>query len=126
MDESQPKTLYVGNLDGSVSEDLLIALFSQMGSVKSCKIIREPGNDPYAFIEYATYQSATTALTAMNKRLFLDKEIKVSKFCKSLKPHWIYNNNNMSQIFFEISWLERLSYEKNPTEKTTNNPCNKK
>lgn len=84
MDESQPKTLYVGNLDGSVSEDLLIALFSQMGSVKSCKIIREPGNDPYAFIEYATYQSATTALTAMNKRLFLDKEIKVSKFCKSL------------------------------------------
>lgn len=78
MDESQPKTLYVGNLDTSVSEDLLVALFSQMGSVKGCKIIREPGNDPYAFIEYATYQSATTALTAMNKRLFLDKEIKVS------------------------------------------------
>ncbi|TMW50541.1 hypothetical protein DOY81_004402 [Sarcophaga bullata] len=78
MDESQPKTLYVGNLDASVSEDLLIALFSQMGSVKSCKIIREPGNDPYAFIEYSSYQSATTALTAMNKRLFLDKEIKVN------------------------------------------------
>ncbi|XP_061396795.1 nucleolysin TIAR [Musca vetustissima] len=78
MDESQPKTLYVGNLDASVSEDLLIALFSQMGTVKSCKIIREPGNDPYAFIEYTTYQAATTALTAMNKRLFLDKEIKVN------------------------------------------------
>ncbi|XP_018799182.1 PREDICTED: nucleolysin TIAR isoform X2 [Bactrocera latifrons] len=78
MDESQPKTLYVGNLDGSVSEDLLIALFSQMGPVKNCKIIREPGNDPYAFIEYSTYQAATTALTAMNKRLFLDKEIKVN------------------------------------------------
>lgn len=78
MDESQPKTLYVGNLDTSVSEDLLITLFSKMGSVKSCKIIREPGNDPYAFIEYSSYQSATTALTAMNKRLFLDKEIKVN------------------------------------------------
>ncbi|EDV42400.1 uncharacterized protein Dana_GF17967, isoform E [Drosophila ananassae] len=78
MDESQPKTLYVGNLDSSVSEDLLIALFSTMGHVKSCKIIREPGNDPYAFIEYSTYQAATTALTAMNKRLFLDKEIKVN------------------------------------------------
>ncbi|XP_004533644.1 nucleolysin TIAR isoform X1 [Ceratitis capitata] len=78
MDESQPKTLYVGNLDGSVSEELLIALFSQMGPVKNCKIIREPGNDPYAFIEYSTYQAATTALTAMNKRLFLDKEIKVN------------------------------------------------
>nr|AAL48083.1 RE71384p [Drosophila melanogaster] len=78
MDESQPKTLYVGNLDSSVSEDLLIALFSTMGPVKSCKIIREPGNDPYAFIEYSNYQAATTALTAMNKRLFLEKEIKVN------------------------------------------------
>ncbi|XP_055385125.1 nucleolysin TIAR isoform X2 [Condylostylus longicornis] len=78
MDETQPKTLYVGNLDHSVSEDLLIALFSQMGTVKSCKIIREPGNDPYAFIEYITHQSAATALIAMNKRLFLEKEIKVN------------------------------------------------
>ncbi|KAL9892449.1 nucleolysin TIAR isoform X1 [Glossina fuscipes] len=78
MDESQPKTLYVGNLDGSVSEELLTTLFGQMGTVKGCKIIREPGNDPYAFIEYSTYQAATTALTAMNKRLFLDKEIKVN------------------------------------------------
>ncbi|XP_017849297.1 nucleolysin TIAR [Drosophila busckii] len=78
MDESQPKTLYVGNLDGSVSEDLLVALFSKMGQIKSCKIIREPGNDPYAFIEYSSYQAASTALTAMNKRVFLDKEIKVN------------------------------------------------
>lgn len=77
MDESQPKTLYVGNLDVSVSEELLIALFGRMGAVKSCKIIREPGNDPYAFIEFGSYQSAMTALTSMNKRLFLDKEIKV-------------------------------------------------
>ncbi|XP_030371621.1 nucleolysin TIAR isoform X2 [Scaptodrosophila lebanonensis] len=78
MDDSQPKTLYVGNLDVSVSEDLLIALFGKMGAVKSCKIIREPGNDPYAFIEYSNYQAAATALTAMNKRVFLDKEIKVN------------------------------------------------
>lgn len=78
MDESYPKTLYVGNLDHTVSEDLLIALFGQMGTVKSCKIIREPGNDPYAFIEFANHQAASTALTAMNKRSFLDKEMKVN------------------------------------------------
>lgn len=92
MDESQPKTLYVGNLDASVSEDLLIALFSQMGTVKSCKIIREPGNDPYAFIEYTTYQAATTALTAMNKRLFLDKEIKVSSAASLI--FWVVFSND--------------------------------
>lgn len=32
---------YVGNLDTSVSEDLVCALFSQIGPVKGCKIIRE-------------------------------------------------------------------------------------
>lgn len=78
MDESSPKTLYVGNLDHSVTEELLCALFGQMGAVKGCKIIREPGNDPYAFIEFTNHQSASTALTAMNKRLFLDKEMKVN------------------------------------------------
>lgn len=77
MDESHPKTLYVGNLDVSVSEDLLCTLFSQIGPVKGCKIIREPGNDPYAFVEFTNHQSASTALAAMNKRVFLDKEMKV-------------------------------------------------
>lgn len=77
-DEAYPKTLYVGNLDQSVTEDLLCALFGQMGAVKSCKIIREASSDPYAFIEYASHQSAQTALAAMNKRLFLKKEIKVN------------------------------------------------
>jgi len=68
----------VGNLDHSVSEDLLYTLFGQMGAVKGCKIIREPGNDPYAFIEFTSHQAASTALTAMNKRSFLDKEMKVN------------------------------------------------
>lgn len=77
-DESSPKTLYVGNLDGSVSEDLLCALFSQIGAVKGCKIIREPGNDPYAFVEFTNHQAAATALAAMNKRMFLEKEMKVN------------------------------------------------
>lgn len=77
-DESNPKTLYVGNLDASVSEDLLCALFSQIGAVKGCKIIREPGNDPYAFVEFTNHQAAATALAAMNKRLFLEKEMKVN------------------------------------------------
>ncbi|XP_063231079.1 nucleolysin TIAR [Bacillus rossius redtenbacheri] len=77
-DESHPRTLYVGNLDTSVTDDLLCALFSHIGPVKGCKIIREPGNDPYAFLEFMTHQGAATALAAMNKRVFLEKEMKVN------------------------------------------------
>ena len=77
-DESHPRTLYVGNLDVSVNEELLTTLFSNIDKVIGCKVIREPGNDPYAFIEFATHEGASTALTAMNKRTFLDKELKVN------------------------------------------------
>lgn len=77
-DESNPTTLYVGNLDHSVSEELLCALFSQIGTVKGCKVIREPGNDPYAFLDFSNHQAAATALAAMNKRVFLEKEMKVN------------------------------------------------
>lgn len=77
-DESHPRTLYVGNLDISVTEDLLRALFSHIGKINGCKVIREPGNDPYAFIEFASHEGASSALLAMNKRTFLEKEMKVN------------------------------------------------
>ena len=32
---------YVGNLDPSVTEELLVTLFGKLGSCKGCKIIRE-------------------------------------------------------------------------------------
>jgi len=74
-----PKTLYVGNLHPEVSESLLLTMFGHMGPVKGCKIIREPGNnDPYAFIEFGNNQAASAALTAMNHRRCLDKEMKVN------------------------------------------------
>ncbi len=35
---------------------------------KGCKIIRDPGSDPYCFVEFQHHQAASAALTAMNKR----------------------------------------------------------
>lgn len=77
-EDTSPKTLYVGNLSPHVTEDLLIALFGQIGECKSCKIIHEPGNDPYAFVEFSESHSAASALSAMNKRNCLGKEMKVN------------------------------------------------
>uniref|UniRef100_A0A0K8RDB8 Putative apoptosis-promoting rna-binding protein tia-1/tiar n=1 Tax=Ixodes ricinus TaxID=34613 RepID=A0A0K8RDB8_IXORI len=48
------------------------------GVVKGCKIIHEPGNDPYCFVEFTDHQSAASALLAMNKRLCYGKEMKVN------------------------------------------------
>ncbi|CAD5113070.1 DgyrCDS2265 [Dimorphilus gyrociliatus] len=66
-DDSQQRTLYVGNLDPHVTEDLLLALFSQITPCRGCKIIYEPGNDPYAFIDFEEHSGASAALQAMNK-----------------------------------------------------------
>ena len=79
MDGDGTKTLYVGNLDFSVTEELILALFGQIGPVKGCKIIREPGGgDPYCFVEFTHHAAASAALTAMNRRVCLGKEMKVN------------------------------------------------
>jgi len=77
-DEAQPRTLYVGNLDPSVTEELILALFGSIGSCKGCKIIHEPGNDPYAFVEFSEHSAAQAALMAMNKRMCMGREMKVN------------------------------------------------
>ena len=78
MDSDGTKTLYVGNLDHSVTEELILALFGQIGPVKGCKIIREPGGgDPCCFVEFTHHAAASAALTAMNRRMCLGKEMKV-------------------------------------------------
>ena len=84
MDGDGTKTLYVGNLDFSVTEELILALFGQIGPVKGCKIIREPGGgDPYCFVEFTHHAAASAALTAMNRRNCMGKEMKV-RFLKSI------------------------------------------
>jgi RNA recognition motif-containing protein len=46
-----------------VTEDLILALFGQIGPVKGCKIIREPGGgDPYAFVEFTNHQVTLSVL----------------------------------------------------------------
>lgn len=93
------RTLYVGNLDPSVSEELLMALFTQMGPCKTCKIIHEPTSDPYAFIEFTEHQAAANALLAMNKRLVMGKEIKVNWATTSASSTNKIDTSKHSHIF---------------------------
>uniref|UniRef100_A0A1I7RW23 Nucleolysin TIA-1/TIAR n=1 Tax=Bursaphelenchus xylophilus TaxID=6326 RepID=A0A1I7RW23_BURXY len=77
-DDGQPRVLYVGNLDTSVTEEFVATLFSQMGRLVKTKVIFDTTSDPYAFVEFADHNSATQALQAMNKRMLLNKEMKVN------------------------------------------------
>ncbi|KAG7264231.1 hypothetical protein CRUP_022236 [Coryphaenoides rupestris] len=79
MDEEQPKTLYVGNLSRDVTEALIVEVFGQIGPCKSCKMIADTaGNDPYCFVEFYEHRHAIAALTAMNGRKIMGKEVKVN------------------------------------------------
>ena len=80
-DNAQPRTLYVGNLDPSINEDFIHTLFAPFGRISSLKLINDSTNntnDPYCFIEYEDNLSAANALMTMNKRVCLDREIKVN------------------------------------------------
>ena len=72
-----PNTLYVVNLHSSITEDLIVAVFGQMGGVKSCRMIREPGRDPHCLVEFEKQSEAKGALSVMNNRELQGREIKV-------------------------------------------------
>ncbi|KAI6174590.1 RNA recognition motif [Aphelenchoides bicaudatus] len=77
-EESQPRILYVGNLDPSVTEEFIATLFGQIGRIAKTKVIYDTSSEPYAFVEFADHHSASQALQAMNKRMLLDREMKVN------------------------------------------------
>uniref|UniRef100_A0A7N6FA49 RRM domain-containing protein n=1 Tax=Anabas testudineus TaxID=64144 RepID=A0A7N6FA49_ANATE len=74
------------------SQILILQLFTQIGSCKSCKMITEvssqdvmfvmslchTSNDPYCFVEFFEHRDAAAALAAMNGRKILGKEVKVN------------------------------------------------
>ncbi|XP_076063838.1 cytotoxic granule-associated RNA binding protein tiar-1-like isoform X2 [Oratosquilla oratoria] len=75
--QEQNRTLYVGNLDQSVTEDLVVALFGQLGEVRSVKMFREPTTDPYCFVEFGDHMTALNAITMMNDKVLNNRKMRV-------------------------------------------------
>ena len=76
-DETEQREIYVGNLDSSATEDLIMALFSPIGQVTKCTFMKGH-SDPYCFIEFADSRSAQTAITTMHGRFLLEKQLRVN------------------------------------------------
>jgi len=63
------KTLYVSNLNASVSDSELSSLFSQYGALVNCAVVKNPSTHEsrgFAFIEFKTREACLAAMQALN------------------------------------------------------------
>jgi len=76
------KKLYVGNLSYQMTEDGLRDLFSPIGEVVSAKIITDAAtgrSKGFGFVEMASDEDATKAITDLNGTTVMDRAINVSE-----------------------------------------------
>ena len=71
----------MGNLHANTSEYVIREIFSVLGSVADVKMITHEGQAdqaPYCFVTFDEHEKALNALTAMNGRSILNKDMKVN------------------------------------------------
>jgi len=74
--------IYVGNLAFQVTEPDLKVLFAQAGEVVSVKIPKDQQTGQprgFAFIEMSTRREAQKAISMLNRRSFMEKEMLVKE-----------------------------------------------
>ena len=76
------KRIYVGNLSYTTTEQSLINLFAEHGTVDSCNLItdRDSGQSKgFAFIEMSTDDEAQGAISALSGKELEGRELKVNE-----------------------------------------------
>ncbi|KAE8698607.1 Polyadenylate-binding protein 2 [Hibiscus syriacus] len=79
-DKFQGANLYVKNLDDSINNEKLKELFSQYGTITSCKVIRDPSgvSKGSGFVAFSTSEEASKALAEMNGKMIVSKPLYVA------------------------------------------------
>ncbi|XP_037495543.1 polyadenylate-binding protein 4 [Jatropha curcas] len=80
VDKFQGLNLYVKNLDDSITDDKLKELFSEFGTITSCKVMRDPNgvSRGSGFVAFSTAEEASRALTEMNGKMVVSKPLYVA------------------------------------------------
>eukprot|EP00244_Chara_vulgaris_P004583 TRINITY_DN19052_c0_g2_i4.p1 TRINITY_DN19052_c0_g2~~TRINITY_DN19052_c0_g2_i4.p1 ORF type:complete len:671 (+),score=136.30 TRINITY_DN19052_c0_g2_i4:174-2186(+) len=80
MDKYQGANLYLKNLDDSIDDEKLRELFSEFGTITSCKVMRDPAGQSRGsgFVAFASPEEATRAVTEMNGRMIRSKPLYVA------------------------------------------------
>ncbi|KAE8718377.1 Polyadenylate-binding protein 1-A [Hibiscus syriacus] len=75
--------LFVKNLDPSVTTTCLEGIFCRFGNILSCKIAEENGKSKgFGFVQFASEESALSAITALHDTMLKGKKLYVSKFVR--------------------------------------------
>ncbi|WOK98260.1 hypothetical protein Cni_G06970 [Canna indica] len=76
-EEFQRANLYLKNLDYSIGEAKLIELFSPIGAIASCKVMRnrKGSNRGCAFVAFHSHEDASKALSEMNGKMVGSKPL---------------------------------------------------
>ncbi|PON33633.1 Polyadenylate binding protein [Parasponia andersonii] len=79
-DKYQGANLYIKNLDDSISDEKLKELFSQYGTITSCKVMRDPNgiSRGSGFVAFSTPEEASRALVEMNGKMVVSKPLYVA------------------------------------------------
>ncbi|OWM70855.1 polyadenylate-binding protein 2-like [Punica granatum] len=80
VDKYQGLNLYVKNLDDSIDDDKLKELFSEFGTVTSCKVMRDPNgiSRGSGFVAFSSPEEASHALNAMANKMVVSKPLYVA------------------------------------------------
>ncbi|THU46054.1 hypothetical protein C4D60_Mb09t00920 [Musa balbisiana] len=79
-DKYQGLNLYLKNLDDDIGDDSLKELFSEYGTITSCKIMRDPSgaSKGSGFVAFSTPEEAARALADMNGKMINGKPLYVA------------------------------------------------
>ena len=71
--------LYIKNLDSSIDDAKLCAIFSQYGNITRSKVISENGRSKgFGFVCFSSHEDASKAMMEMNGRIFYTKKLYVA------------------------------------------------
>ncbi|CAI9753476.1 unnamed protein product [Fraxinus pennsylvanica] len=79
-DKYQGVNLYIKNLDDSIDDNKLKELFSEFGTITSCKVMQDTGgiSRGSGFVAFSTPEEASRALSEMNGKMVISKPVYVA------------------------------------------------
>ncbi|XP_076936374.1 polyadenylate-binding protein 2-like [Bidens hawaiensis] len=80
VDNFQGVNLYVKNLDDTIDDDKLKELFSEYGTITSCKVMRDPSgiSRGSGFVAFSSSEEASRALSETNGKMIVSKPLYVA------------------------------------------------